>query len=169
MDWNGFFKSLREEGVAEITLKFDGRQVMPARQVEKEIKVTAATPSQFETIETDPVNVVSDTSDLKNQVEKRTATSRANLLRKREELRKEHPNFYSADELAAETGLSNTYVYRLCREASVPFKRIQRVKFFDVEQLWINRAHHEEDVLEHDGHRKGPTKLILSALEKLIK
>ena len=80
------------------------------------------------------------------------------------------PGFYTVTEMATAAGVGTVLIAKLI-DGTVPcFKhKHSGTKFYDVEDIYLRRLAYEEDILKHDGHRKGPVKFIADKLLTLKK
>ena len=138
MDFNKLIEDLKAAGVTKFSLSFEFG--------EKKVEIDNNT-VDLEEAEDKPKEHKHDSGD---------------------ELRKTKPNYYSEQELANICKISQSRINGIIREAEVPFVKVGRTKFYDIEVLWLKRSDHEQDVLVNDGHRRGGTKFICDILYKHI-
>ena len=157
MELDALFMELRKLGVSEVTFKL-GNAVIE----KKERKIKMVEPA------TDDKH--SETKQVVKQPKPRykpVPMTQDDIERVRSKC---CPGFYTVTEMATAAGVGTFLITKLIDQSVPCFKhKHSGTKFYDVEDIYLRRLAYEEDILKHDGHRKGPVKFIADKLLALKK
>lgn len=145
MDWNMFFEELKKAGVVEVSLRFSETKTTTEKVVvennQKEITQHVETP-----------------------VEEKTEEKTQAVL----DFQKSNPTWFTALDFSKACDMDKIHIYKLLKAYGTPFQKIGKTFVYDGELFALSRFEFEDDIIKHDGDRRGNVKFIYPALEKLL-